>query len=373
MNRFFSRLLDPIRGSGDHAITLPPMDGALQPNEILERAPLAAALPAPDAVVLSGSEIVVSAGRELIAFASRALERTRVVGTFDAEVSCLALSPKGVLAAGLASGKVAFSLAAGDGVFHNARRPPIESLGDQRMSCPTALAWARDGSLVVCNGSESNGALDWKRDLTQGGESGSVWRVEPDGKARLLARNLAFPNGALCQDDGSVIVSESWKSRLLRIGLKDEPKAMLADLPGYPAGLAPRAAGGAWLAVFAPRSQLFEFVLREREFREEMMREIDPDYWIAPSLKPPRSFLEPLQGGALKQLGLMKPWAPTRSYGLVIALDRDFQPEASVHSRADGSRHGIRNVLEYGGRLWVASKGGDAVVALDVNSFGDFP
>lgn len=367
MRRFFSRWLDPLRGSGDHAITLPPMDGALQPNELLERAPLAAALANPDALIRINEEIAVSSGRNLIAFAATAPERSRVVWSFDAEISCLAFSPTGLLAVGFASGKVTFLKADGDGTFRNSRRSPLESLGDQRIACPTALAWTSDGGLIVCNGSGRNGPFDWKRDLTQRGATGSVWRVEADGGEKMLAQNLAFPNGAISRDDGSLIISESWKSRLLQIRPQSPPRPVLSDLPGYPAGLAPRAKGGAWLAVFVPRSQLFEFVLREREFREQMMHEIDPDYWIAPSLRPARSFLEPLQGGALKQLGLMKPWAPTRSYGLVIALDRNFQPEGSAHSRADGSRHGVRNILEHDGDLWIASKGGDAVVTLDAN------
>ena len=37
---------------------------------------------------------------------------------------------------------------------------------------------------------------------------------------------------------------------------------VLADLPAYPGGSA-LAGDGYWLALFAPRSQLVEFVLRE--------------------------------------------------------------------------------------------------------------
>jgi hypothetical protein len=371
MKRWFSRLIDPLRGSGDHAITVPPMDGALQPNELLEHAPLAVALTAPDSLLRLGDEIIVSSGRILHAFGNQSPDRIRVVGTFEADVCCLALSPSGALATGLANGRIVFSRLDSEGTFRPAPSLPLESLQGQRINCPTALAFTNDGGLLVCNGSETHSPLDWKRDLTQRGASGSVWLFEQNGGAKALARGLAFPNGVLCQDDGSLIVSESWTSRLVRLQPQSEPKPLLTDLPGYPAGLAARAAGGAWLAVFAPRSQLFEFILREREFREQMMNDIDPDYWIGPSIHPPRSFLEPLQGGSMKQLGIMKPWAPTRSYGLVVALNRDFQPEASAHSRADGSRHGIRNILEHDGRLWVASKGGNGVVALDLDSHGE--
>ena len=128
--------------------------------------------------------------------------------------------------------------------------------------------------------------------------------------------------------------------------------------------MSPAAGGGYWLAVFAPRSQLIEFVLRERDFRTCMMDEVDEGLWIAPTLEPTQTFLEPLQGGALKHLGILKPWAPTRSFGLVVRLDEDFQPLFSMHSRADGRRHGITSCLEIDGRLLTTSRGGNVIVSL---------
>ena len=71
------------------------------------------------------------------------------------------------------------------------------------------------------------------------------------------------------------------------------------DLPGYPSRLTARSRKrDIWLAVFAPRAQLIEFVLREDEYRGRMMEEIEPEYWIAPSLIIRARFLEPVQGGA---------------------------------------------------------------------------
>ena len=68
----------------------------------------------------------------------------------------------------------------------------------------------------------------------------------------------------------------------------------------------------------------------------------------------------------LKHLGILKPWAPTQSYGLVIRLDERMQPLASHHSRADGTVHGITSCLEVGNRLYATSKGANCLVALDV-------
>jgi len=371
--RSIARVLDSFRGSGDHAITVPPMDGALQPNEALERASLFSQISAPDALLLRGDRVLVSSGRQLIEIASTVGTTPRLVTEFEAEVFCAALSTTGTLAVGLADGRIVFREFDAAGAPFGSPRPDMSVLGSALLKCPTALAWTADNSLVVCQGSRDNGPLDWKRDLTQRGSSGSVWRVDAiGGAARCLVDGLAFPNGLLLEKEGTMVVSESWKSRLVRIAHDGRVTSILSDLPGYPAGLAEREGGGAWLALFAPRSQLFEFILRERELRERMMQEIDPDHWQAPSLRPPRSFLEPLQGGALKQLGIMKPWAPSRSYGLVLALGADFQPEGSAHSRANGSRHGSRNIVEHAGTLLAASKGGDAIVALALNPQGGF-
>ena len=72
-----------------------------------------------------------------------------------------------------------------------------------------------------------------------------------------------------------------------------------------------------------------------------MMEEIDPRYWIAPALRSGNTFLEPMQGGSLKTMGVLKPWAPPRSYGLVIRLDDAGPVRYSLHSRVDGKHHGI--------------------------------
>jgi hypothetical protein len=96
-----------------------------------------------------------------------------------------------------------------------------------------------------------------------------------------------------------------------------------------------------------------------------MMREIDPSHWIVPSLSASRSFLEPLQNGAVRSMGIHKPWSPSRSYGLVVELDAAFQPVASYHSRANGTRHGITSAVLHDGGILAASQGGDCIVRIE--------
>ena len=113
---------------------------------------------------------------------------------------------------------------------------------------------------------------------------------------------------------------------------------MVDGLPGYPSRMAPAAGGGWWLTCFTLRTQLVEFVLREPAFRRRMLKEIDPRYWIAPALNSGNTFLEPMQGAHLKTMGVVKPWAPPRSYGLVIRLDERGLIRYSLHSRFDGQQ-----------------------------------
>jgi hypothetical protein len=242
----------------------------------------------------------------------------------------------------------------------------VTAVGDRPVKCPTALYFTDAGRLIVCLGSQQNDPTQWKRDFLHTNATGSVWMVElASGKGTCLADRLAWPNGLVEPEPGRIVVAESWRSQLLALaGGRASP--LLADLPGYPARLSRAAEGGYWLAIFAPRSQLIEFVLRERRFRERMMREIEPEFWVAPSLHHLTDYREPLQSGGIKQLGELKPWSPSRSYGLVVRLDEAFNPIESFHSRANGKRHGITSCVESDGRLVATSKGGGVVIAIEL-------
>ena len=114
--------------------------------------------------------------------------------------------------------------------------------------------------------------------------------------------------------------------------------------------------------MFAARRRLVEFVLREDSYRKAMMAEIDHRYWIAPMLSSGNSFREPLQGGNVKVMGISKPWAPPRSYGLVVRLGPTGLPDYSLHSRSDGHHHGIVSAIEANGYLYMLSKGADLLL-----------
>jgi hypothetical protein len=263
--------------------------------------------------------------------------------------------PDGGAAVGLVDGRI---------VFVGGRHDGKVVAADPAMTCITALAPAQGGAVLVANGSASNGPADWKRDLMEKNASGSVWRIDPGSGARQqLAGNLAYPYGLLEEAD-SVVVSESWRSALTRTspGASGRNEPVLENLPAYPSRLSRGADKAIWLALFAPRSQLVEFVLSESDYRRRMISEIDADYWIAPCLRSGRAPQEPTQQGGVRQLGVLKPWSPNRSYGLVARLDQAYRPTASFHSRANGRRHGVTSCLAIDGRLLFSAKG-DGIVA----------
>ncbi len=264
---------------------------------------------------------------------------------------------------GLADGGAAVGLMDGRIVFVGGERGGATIAKNRAIACITALAPAQDGALLVANGSATNGPAAWKRDLMEKNASGSVWRIDREGAATCLAGHLAYPYGLL-EDAGSIVVSESWRSALTRIfpGAAGRREPVLENLPAYPSRLSRADDNSIWLALFAPRSQLVEFVLSEDGYRDRMIREIDADHWVAPCLRSGATPLEPTQQGGVKQLGVLKPWSPTRSYGLVARLDSAFRPVASLHSRANGRRHGVTSCLVADKRLFFAAKG-DGIVA----------
>lgn len=334
-------ILDVFRG---RAITIPPLDGAFRANTGLDDAAVFATLPGADDLCRHASGVLASAGRGL--FRLRTGAAPEQVETHPAPISAIAASGA-TLAVALEDGTLIENGAA-------VARP-------DGVSCITALAYGPDGALWLTNGSDRHGPADWANDLMERNSAGSVWCRAPGGGWQRVAGGLGWPFGVLPDTKGAV-VSESWRHRLVRVG-GGRITPVLRHLPGYPARLSSRPGGGAWLTLFAPRNRLIEFVLRENHYRFDMMATVPRAFWIAPAMSSGQSFLEPLQCGGIRVMGVHKPWAPSRSYGLAVRLDADMAPEISLHSRANGNRHGTCAAIETEDGLLVASRGGGMVLA----------
>lgn len=340
-----------FRGLKEAALTVPALDGPYKPNHALDHASVVCSADDPDNLVVLPDGVQFSSGAR----------RWRSVGgepelmeEHRAAVTAMAASPDGRLAVAEEGGAIVF-------------REPAGGTADLALPLRadiTAMSFAGERTLLVCVGSSVNASAAWTRDLLERGASGSVWSIDLETrKATCLADGLSYPAGVMTDGQGRIVVAESWKSRLIVLG-GAAPRQLIGDLPGYPARIVPAGAGGAWLAVMAPRNQLLEFVLREDGYRRRMLAEVPPDQWVAPALRAPTSFLQPLQQGAQRTLGQLKSWAPGFSIGLVIRFDAGWRAAHSLYSRADGVRHGITSVVEHGGALLMSSIGGGVILSL---------
>ncbi|WP_420467082.1 hypothetical protein [Panacagrimonas sp.] len=352
LDRLFSQVKETL-WPGSEAVALPMMDGALRPNRRLDEAALIGeALPGcDDLVALGNGSLLVGAGNRILRLSGPGLTARATWCDCAGTVSALAATGDDTV----------YAAVSGVGVVRIEQGRPgacLQQADGQPLRCVTALAALPDGRLAIAEGSSVNAAEDWARDLLECRAHGRVVIAAADlSSASTLASGLAWPNGLLARG-ASLWVSEAWRHRVqswpLAGGAATE---VLHKLPGYPARLSPDPDGGAWLSLLAVRTQLLEFVLREPVYRQEMLATVDPRYWIAPSLQASGHYLEPLQGGAIKKLGIVKPWAPPRSYGLVLRLSDRGEIVDSLHSRVDGRYHGTTASLRLGGRLIVVSKG----------------
>ncbi len=348
-----------ILGRGDATITVPSFDGALKPNQLLEQAETLLECEALEDLAVDGNSLLVVDGPRLLRLTGASATTVR---TFERLISALAVLPSGGIAVALGGTEVHIY----DDIA--AKSPSATFSGE--LHAVNALAAAPDGALIATDGSSLRGATDWARDLMELGETGRVFRLDPKSRTiKQIAGRLSYAFGAAASGS-DLLVSESWRHRLVSIAPDGTRKVVLGRLPVYPSRLSPASDGGFWLTAFTARTQLVEFVLREPAYRRRMIAEIAPEYWVVPRLNSGNSFKEPLQGAHIKTMGVLKPWAPPRSYGLVIRLGADGLPRYSLHSRADGINHGIVAAVELNGDLIMIAKGPGRVLKLPLAAIG---
>ena len=345
-----------LLGRGEATIAVPSFDGALKPNQALERAETLMELDAPEDLATDGAALFVADGPRLARLDAQGLATIR---TFDRPITALACLPGGVIAVAL-DGREVQVYARPDAA------EPSASFSGNNMRCVNALAPAGNDALYATDGSATRDAKDWAWDLMERGRSGRALRLDlKDRSVDVLARGLRYAFGVAATGDGALIC-ESWRHRLISVSPGGPARETLTHLPVYPSRLSPAAGGGWWLTAFTARTLLVEFVLREPAYRKRMMAEIDPQYWIVPRLSSGQSFKQPMQGAHLKTMGVVKPWAPPRSYGLVVRLDGSARPLYSLHSRVDGVNHGVVAAVELGGSLYLIAKGPRRLLRLPI-------
>jgi hypothetical protein len=351
---------DRLLGRGDASITVPVFDGALKSNSLLEDASVFASLEQPEDMATDGQALFVADGNMVLRYDGATSGATATeVQHFDRPVTALACLPGGGLAVALDGRELRIV-----GGAHDGRR--WDAVAGKPLNAVNAISVGVDGRLLVTDGSREHPVAHWKHDLMSLGRSGRLLELSvTDGGSRELASGLAHAFGA-CAVGNEVWVSESWRHRVLAFGDGQSTRVVTDALPGYPSRIAPAQGGGYWLTCFTLRTQLVEFVLREPAYRKRMIEEIEPQCWIAPALNSGNTFLEPLQGAQLKMMGIVKPWAPPHSYGLVIRLTPQGLVRYSLHSRFDGKHHGVVAAVECQGKLYVLAKGCGRILCLSV-------
>ncbi|HWI25714.1 MAG TPA: hypothetical protein VN668_02010 [Stellaceae bacterium] len=352
-------LLDRVLGRGEASSTVPPMDGQLKPNQLLERAAVVAEFAAPEDLATDGSSVFVADGKRLLRLGEHGPSE---IAHLDGAITALCRLADGGFAVALDGTRLRILGGGHDGKsWERASGAPFVALN--------AVAASGDGrSLLVTDGSRAQPYERWSHDLMARGHGGRLVALDlAGGGEREIAGGLAYAFGA-APAGAEVWVSESWRHRLVAFGGARPGRTVLENLPVYPSRLSPAGGGGYWLTAFTARTQLVEFVLREPAYCRRMMREIDPRYWIAPRLSSGHTFLEPMQGAHIKTMGILKPWAPPRSYGLVIRLGEDGLPRYSLHSRVDGMHHGVVAAVECRGALYVLAKGAGKILRLPVTA-----
>ncbi len=343
----------------DKAPKVPLLDGPLIPNNMIDRAASISVAEPDDICVAPDDSLLVTSGKSILRLTDWDKKQFVSVAEFKTNVCALACREDGVIGVGLEESDV--MLISGKGI-HQA---PWKDSGIG-FNAVRGCHFSSDGSLMIADACDGEGAPPYLHDLFQESDSGRILRLNDNGGAELVAEGLQFPHGLVEIEPDVFIISESWSSDLCKLSCKTSSKtSVLSGLPGYTARIHPLDFGGYALSCFARRDPLIDFVLSEKKFVQRMKKELAPECWITPRLSSDIDYRFPIQSGATRLFGEIKPWAPSLSYGLVIILDRNFVPMASAHSRANGRRHGITTALEWRGDLIAVSKGNNELLKIE--------
>jgi hypothetical protein len=327
------------------------LEGVLGPNGRLDEAD-AMPMAAPEAICVTPSgDLLASSGREVFRI-RRWGETPELWGRFDAPVSALASSKGGRVAAGLAGGRIVVRDASGETLSGWTPTPSPRAVAD-------CLFLFEDELVVVDHGYGPDEPVlsiaPWDPVAR-----GQVLGVTRSGQTRVIAAGLHCPMGVALGPNDALVLTELERARVVEAS----GKVLLAGYPAY-LGRIRRIEDGYALACLSRRDALIEFLKTEPEFVARMKARIEPKHWISPRVVAEFSHDFPIELGATRLFGEIKPWAPSFSYGLLIETDSAMMPVGAAHSRANGNRHAISDVLSWRGSLIAVSRGSDAILKLD--------
>ncbi|HEX7966929.1 MAG TPA: hypothetical protein VF502_01825, partial [Stellaceae bacterium] len=159
------RLVDRVLGRGEASTTVPPFDGQLKPNQLLEAAPVLAELDAPEDLATDGKAVFVANGQSVLRLGAGAPTE---IARFDRTVTALCCLAEGGLAVALDGREVqVVGGAYGGKRWQQAAGVPFTAVN--------AIAPGANGrSLLVTDGSRAQPYERWCHDLMERGQSGRV-------------------------------------------------------------------------------------------------------------------------------------------------------------------------------------------------------
>jgi ABC-type sugar transport system ATPase subunit/sugar lactone lactonase YvrE len=364
MMRQLHRLRDALSRGGEPP-SIPVLDGPLAPNQRISRGDVIAGGDSPlapeDLLLAPDGALYVASGSRVLRLSIAERAHPAVVGELPGAAGALAATDEGGIVV-CVGGTSLRRLLSGNG---------SEAIAvDVGLRCVRALA-VRGRELFVAEGSRERGPDEWLLDWAEQTASGRILAVDlRSGRSEVLAEGLSYPAGlAVAHDGESLLFSELVRHRIRRLVLGRKSSAAIADVapnvPGYPVHVRRDPRGGYWIGFLGLRTHLLDFIVTQREYVREMTSTMDREYWIRPRLRPvvKLPFLAPLQGGGIVVLGRRRYSAPPQTYGLAIRIDEGGAPIESVHDPEGGRFPGIVAVESDGERLYLASAGGEAIVA----------
>ena len=326
------------------------LEGVLGPNSRLDEAG-GLSVTTPEALCVAGDgQLLISSGKAVLALRAWG-EEPALWKSFDHPVTALCGSPTGLVAVGLVDGTVS--------VFDQDAQPSSGWKGPFKLGTVTDCAFLSETELtLVASGYPPNenvlSVAPWEST-----PNGKVLAVSASGEVRTVISGLHCPMGVSCDAKGDILVAEL--ERACIVDAAGRPRQS-----GYPAylGRLRKTRSGYVMSCLARRDPLIEFLKSEHDFVAEMKANIPPQNWISPRVSPAFSHDFPIELGATRLFGDIKPWAPSFSYGLVIELDDNLMPVRSAHSRANGRRHAITDALSWNGDMIAISKASGEILNL---------
>ncbi len=318
------------------------LEGALGPNNRLEEA-RGFRVDAPEALCVGADgRLLFSAGQSVLCLGKWG-GPAQGFAAFEQPVTTLCSSPGGLVAVGMLGGGLRVCDGSGRAVSDWKPAAGLTAVAD-------ALFLSEDELAVADHGYKLDEPLfslaPWD-DVARG----RLMAVRRDGESRALAGGLRCPMGVARDVRGELIFTEFEGARIVDVS----GKVRQAGYPGY-LGRLRRTGRGYVMTCLSRRDPLIEFLKTERKFVDAMKATVPPQQWIAPRIKPEFRHDFPIEAGATRLFGEIKPWAPSFSYGLVIELSEALMPVGAAHSRADGRRHAVSDALLWNGDLVAVSK-----------------